>query len=148
EGLIQSSPYALTSTIPSGPYAAGNFAASPVPVYDPATKTQLQGNTISPSQLDPAALKILALLPAPNSPGTLNKTDNLVANNFVSVGWSHPTTNTGVARIDHAAPNNLRVFATFVHYNNHTPSQPIFPGSVLDNAVGASQTTGYESTAG
>ena len=72
-----------------------------------------------------------------------------MANNFVSVGSSHPaTTNTGVARIDHAASNSLRLFATLVHYNNYTPSQPIFPGSVLDNAVGASETTGYESTAG
>ena len=63
EGLIQASPYALTSTVPSGAYAAGNFSASPVPVFDPVTKTQFQGNMISPDRLDPAALKILALLP-------------------------------------------------------------------------------------
>ena len=46
--------------------------------------------------IDPAALKILGLVPAPNSPGTINKTDNIVTNNFVSIGSSHPTTNTGI----------------------------------------------------
>ena len=31
EGLIQASPYNLTSTVPYGAYASGNFSASPTP---------------------------------------------------------------------------------------------------------------------
>ncbi len=148
EGLIQASPYNITSTVPYGAYAAGNFSASPTPVYDPGTKAPFPGNVIPPTLIDPAAQKILGLIPAPNSPGTADKTDNLQTNNFVSVGSSHPALNTGVMRLDEAPTNTLRLFGTFVHYNGYSPIQPVFPGSPLENAVGSSETTGYESTLG
>jgi hypothetical protein len=148
EGLIQASPYSLTSSVPYGPYATGNFSASPTAVYDPGTKAQFPGNVIPATRIDPAALKILGLVPPPNSPGTINKTDNIVTNNFVSTGSSHPTTNTGMARLDEAVRDNLRLFGTLVHFNNYSPIQPIYPGSPLENAVGSNTTTGYEATAG
>ena len=148
EGLIQASPYNISSTVPYGAYATGNFSASPTPVYNPTTKAPFAGNIIPASLFDPAASKILSLVPAPNSPGTLNTTDNIVTNNFVSIGSSHPTTDTGIARIDETVSNSLRLFATFVHFNNFSPIQPTFPGSPLENSVGDSQTTGYESTVG
>ena len=53
-----------------------------------------------------------------------------------------------MARLDETATNSLRLFGTFIHYNNYSPIQPIYPGSPLENAVGNSETTGYESTAG
>jgi hypothetical protein len=148
EGLIQVSPYNLTSTVPSGPYATGNFSASLTPVYNPSSKAPFPGNIIPLSLIDPAALKILGLIPLPNSPGTINKTDNIATNNFVSIGSSHPTTNTGMTRLDDAVANSLHLFATFVHFNNYSPMQPTYPGSPLENSVGNSETTGYESTAG
>lgn len=148
EGLIQASPYNLTSSVPYGPYAAGNFSPSPTLVYDPATKAPFPQNVIPASLLDPAALKILGLVPAPNSPGTLDKSDNIAADNFVSIGSSHPAANTGVARLDESAGDSVRLFGTFVHYNNYSPIQPTYPGSPLENAVGSTQTTGYESAAG
>jgi hypothetical protein len=148
EGLIQASGYNLTSTVPYGPYATGNFATSPTLVYDPSTKAPFPGNAVPPNLIDPAALKILGLVPAPNSPGTMNKTDNITTNNFVSIGSSHPTTNTGMARLDETATDAIRLFGTFVHYNNYSPIQPTYPGSPLENSVGNSETTGYESTSG
>jgi hypothetical protein len=148
EGLIQASPYNITTTVPYGAYATGNFSASPTAVYNPATKAPFAGNMIPTSLLDPAAQKILSLTPGPNSGGVINRTDNIVTNNFVSVGSSHPTTNTGVARIDETVSNNTRLFVTFVHFNNFSPIQPTFPGSPLESSVGDSQTTGYESTFG
>jgi Carboxypeptidase regulatory-like domain/TonB-dependent Receptor Plug Domain len=148
EGLIQASPYSLTSTVPYGAYATGNFSASPTKVYDPSTKAPFPGNVIPSSLIDPAALKILGLVPSPNSPGTLNKTDNIATNNFVSIGSSHPATNTGMARVDETVTDSIRLFGTFVHYNNYSPIQPTYPGSPLENSVGDSATTGYESTAG
>ncbi|HTW63709.1 MAG TPA: TonB-dependent receptor [Bryobacteraceae bacterium] len=147
EGLIQASPYRLTSSVPYGPYAAGNFSASPTLVYDPSNKAPFPENVIPSSLIDPAAVKILGLVPTPNSPGTINKTDNIATNNFVSIGSSHPTTNTGMLRLDETATSSLRLFGTFVHYNNYSPIQPTYPG-LLNNAVGNSETTGYESTAG
>jgi hypothetical protein len=148
EGLIQASAYANLSSVPYGAYATGNFSASPTVVDDPTAKSPFPNNTIPASRIDPAAPKILALAPAPNTSGTLNKTDNIVTNNFDSVGSSHPTTNTGVARIDENISDKTRIFGTFVHYNAFSPVQPTFPGSVLDSSTGPSQTTGYDSTFG
>ncbi len=148
EGLRQAAPFAHTSSVPSGAYATGDFSASPTPVYNPTTKTKFPGNKIPASMLDPAALKILSSVPAPNSPGTYNKTDNIYTNNYVSVGSGHPTTNTGLARLDESVSENTRLFWTFVHFNNFSPLEPAFPGSPLENQVGPSNTTGYESTAG
>jgi hypothetical protein len=98
--------------------------------------------------IDPAALKILSLLSKPNSTGTLNKTDNILTNNYVSVGSGHPEINTGLARIDESISAKTRLFGTFFHYSLFSPNQPALPGSPLDNQVGASGTTGYESTIG
>ncbi len=147
EGLIQASPYSTTSSIPYGAYAAGNFSASPTLVYSPTTRTPYPGNIIPSNLLNPAALKILGLVPAPDSPGTFNPTDNIATNNYVSIGSSHPTNNTGMARIDETISEHTRLFATFVHFNNYSPTAPAFPG-VLDSAVGDTATTGYENTVG
>lgn len=148
EGLIQASPYNNITSIPYGPYAAGNFSTSSTLVYNPATKQPFAGNIIPSNLLDPAALKILSTLPSPNSVGILNRTDNILTQNYVSVGSSHPTTNTGVARIDQTISDNTRLFWTFVHFNNYSPLAPALPGSSLETQVGPSETTGYESTAG
>jgi Carboxypeptidase regulatory-like domain/TonB-dependent Receptor Plug Domain/TonB dependent receptor len=148
EGLIQAAPYSNTSSIPYGAYAAGNFSASPTIIDNPSTKTPFPGNVIPANLLNPAALKILGLVPSPNSPGTLNKTDDIAINNFVSIGSSHPTNNTGMARVDEIISDHLRLFATFVHFNDWAPLAPTFPGSPLESSVGPTATTGYENTLG
>ncbi len=148
EGLIQASPYNNITSIPYGPYATGDFSASKTPVYDPTTKKPFPGNIIPSNRIDPAALKILSQLPAPNSSGVLNTTDNILTQNYLSVGSSHPTTNLGLARIDQSISENTRFFWTFVHFNNYSPLAPALPGSALETQVGPSNTTGYESTAG
>ncbi|HUA61771.1 MAG TPA: TonB-dependent receptor [Verrucomicrobiae bacterium] len=148
EGLRQASPYSNISSIPYGAYAQGNFSASPTVVDSPTGKAPFPGNSIPTSLINPAALKILGLVPGPNSPGTFNATDNLSTNNYVSIGSSHPNNNTGVFRIDENVSSSLRLFGSFTHFNNFSPTQPVFPGSVLDSATGNSVTTGYESTFG
>jgi hypothetical protein len=148
EGLLQASPYSNTSSVPYGAYAQGNFSASPTIIDNPTTKAPFPNNTIPVSLLDPAAVKILGLVPQPNSPGTLNKTDNISTNNFVSIGSSHPTTNNGLIRIDESVSDKDRLFVTFDHYNNYSPIQPTFPGSPLESSTGNSETTGYQAVLG
>lgn len=58
EGLIQASPYSNTSSIPYGPYAQGNFSASPTIVDSPTTHTPYPRNVIPTNLPNPAALKI------------------------------------------------------------------------------------------
>ena len=149
EGLRQASPYNITTSVPYGDYLGGNFSASPTVIDNPSTKKPFAGNIIPTTLLSPAALKILSYMPAPNSPGVLNKSDNITTNNYVSIGSSHPTTNTGVARLDESVTDSLRVFWTFVHYDNFNPIQPALPvGNPLEYEANSSQTTGYESTLG
>ncbi len=52
------------------------------------------------------------------------------------------------ALIESIFQQNIRMFGTFVHFDNYSPIQPTFPGSPLENSAGVSQTTGYESTLG
>jgi hypothetical protein len=147
EGLRQASPFNTTSSLPYGAYATGNFSASKTIVDAPGTHTAFAGNVIPSSLISPAALKILSQLPAPNSSGTLNTTDNLITNNYVSVGSNHPTNDLGLARLDESISQNTRLFGTFMHYISLSPPTPAFPG-VLDNATGVSTTTGYDSMIG
>ncbi|HWF48713.1 MAG TPA: carboxypeptidase regulatory-like domain-containing protein, partial [Bryobacteraceae bacterium] len=147
EGLRQAAPFNTPSSLPYGAYATGNFSASRTAVDMPGTHTQFAGNIIPSSLINPAALKILSQVPAPNSSGTLNATDNLITNNYVSVGSNHPTSDLGLARLDESISQNTRLFGTFMHYISLSPPTQAFPG-VLDNATGTSTTTGYDSTIG
>lgn len=147
EGLVQASPYSTLTSIAYGPYAQGNFSASPTVVDDPTTKAPFANNTIPVSRLNPAAVKMLGLIPAANSSGTFDKTDNMNQNNYDSVGSTHPTTNTGIARIDENLSDKMRLFWTFTHFNSFSVGAPTIPGP-LNSATGPSQTTGYDSTLG
>src|SRR3954447_1426145 len=90
QGIRLTQPQTYTSTIPTlaqqQMVRSGNFAALGVPIYNPYT-TVLQGGTrlrvpfannqIPSSLLDPAAIRLFSLLPAPTSPGVAN---NYIAN--------------------------------------------------------------------
>ena len=143
EGLRQSSPYSNVSSVPSTQFRTGNFSASPVPVIDPLTGAQFPNNTIPTSRIDPAAARILGVLPTANSPGTFNAANGLAVNNLVEVGSTKPSTNNLTARVDHNFSETDRVYVTFTHFNANSPFAPVIPGP-LENTVGPSNTTGYQ----
>lgn len=77
-------------TVPTAAMRAGDFSASPNPVYDPATgnadgtgRTAFQNNRIPQDRWDPIAQKILANIPLPSEAGLL--TDNYFAKGDFSV---------------------------------------------------------------
>jgi hypothetical protein len=84
------------TTVPTAAMKTGNFTGQPA-IFDPNTtmslgggaykRTQFTGNQIPGSQFDPAAAKLLALFPAPTSPGaannyTVSPTENIKTNRF------------------------------------------------------------------
>lgn len=84
------------TTVPTAAMRTGNFAGRPA-IFDPNTtvslgngayrRTQFTGNQIPAGQFDPAAAKLLALFPAPTSPGaannyTVSPTENIKTNRF------------------------------------------------------------------
>src|SRR5581483_1826674 len=99
------------------------------------------------NRIDPAAAKILGVLPAPNSPGSFDATNGFNVNNLVAVGSSKPSNNTITTRIDENFTSNDRFFGTLTHYKINSPIQPRIPGP-LENNVGPGTTTGYQVTVG
>nr|ADC36062.1 hypothetical protein [uncultured bacterium 213] len=69
-GNHSSNPYDQYSTVPTDAERAGDLSALPHVVIDPATQQPFAGNQIPMSELNPAALKLLNLIPSPNQPGT------------------------------------------------------------------------------
>ena len=147
EGLRQISPYANISTVPSSAFRSGNFSGSPIPIYNPTTKAPFPGNIIPVSLIDPAAAKILGVLPAANSPGSQDAADGLAINNLVEVGSSKPGSNTTTTRIDENLNESNRLFGTLTHYRAVSPLQTSIPGP-LENSVGPGTTTGYQAAIG
>jgi Carboxypeptidase regulatory-like domain/TonB-dependent Receptor Plug Domain len=147
EGLRQSLPYFNTTTVPDAAFRSGDFSASKAVVIDPQTGAQFPGNKIPPGRIDPAAAKILGVLPSPNSPGSFDAANGRAVNNHVSIGSSKPSNNTIATRIDENIFDRDRLFGNLIHYNNESPLQPVLPGA-LENAAGPGVTTGYQAIIG
>ncbi len=143
EGLRRRNPFSNLSTLPAPAYRSGDFSASPIPVFDPVGHTQFPGNRIPASRLDPAAQKVMGLLPAPNSPGTEDRTNGRFINNYLSSGSTGVVDNQYNFRGDHAIGSKARLFGRLSIYRVNSPSAVIIPGP-LDPRVGDSRTTGYQ----
>ena len=117
EGNRDSLPATRTRTIPDPIYLNGDFSASPAPVNDPLTGQQFPGNRIPAARLDPAAVKFLQLLPAPNQPGTLDARFNTRANNWVYLSRASDFKNFVTGRLDYNPTDKDKFFFTFGHVN-------------------------------
>ena len=147
EGLRQDTPFANTSTIPDSALRTGDFSASPITVYQPGTNQPFKGNRIPQSMIDPAAAKILAAVPAPNSSGSADPANGRVINNLVETGSTQPYTNDQTGRLDENISSSARVFASVTHFFSNSPASPVIPGP-LENSTGPSQTEVYQATIG
>src|ERR1051326_2223044 len=147
EGLRRSSPCFNTSTVPSAAFRSGDFSGSKVPVYDPRTNAPFPGNKIPSDRIDPAAAKILGVLPTPNSPRSFDAATGQAVNDLVAIGSTKPSNNSFTTRIDENVTVNDRLFGTLTHYKSQSPAQPKIPGP-LENNTGPGVTTGYHATLG
>ena len=95
---------------------------SPQPIYMPGTTTspQFMNNKVAP--IDPAAAKILALLPLPNTVGTYDSTNNRYTNNWTSQQTFQNTTVKLVARVDEALTPRDRMSFNVYRYTTSTPN--------------------------
>src|SRR5579871_302362 len=121
-------PSTTTDTLPTAAQrqmvATGNFAALGTTVYDPRTgvnggpRNPFPNNQIPTSLLDPAALKLFALLPANTTTGT--------ASNFVWAPASRQHANQFDGRVDQNLGNSDRLFVKFDY--EHTTG--VGPGTI------------------
>ena len=147
EELRRVVPFNQSVTIPDAAYRSGDFSAAPAPVIDPTSGVAFPGNRIPVTRIDSAAAKYLGLLPAPNSPGTIDAAANRRINNYVNAGSTHPYDREITTRIDHSITDKARLFGRFTHYRGLSPATPDLPYP-LSNQTGDSFTTGYQTSLG
>ncbi|MBL8179905.1 MAG: TonB-dependent receptor [Bryobacterales bacterium] len=146
EGLRRQAPFNNLSTIPNEAFRAGDFSASPIPLQDPVGNTLFAGNRIPASRLDAAAVRVMGLLPAPNTGGTADRTNGRTLNNYLNAGSNATVDNQYTVRGDHNIGASDRIFARYSTFRVTNPSAPILPGP-LDPRVGDSDNTGNQISA-
>jgi hypothetical protein len=115
-------------------WRTGNFSGFN-PVLDPNTTTIQNGETVRQpfpnnqiplQRFDPASLKLISFMPAPNVPGSVSLTG--IANNYLSNPVEPDTTDQGDVRIDHKISDKDSLFARFsMADQNLTPPAAIPP---------------------
>jgi outer membrane receptor protein involved in Fe transport len=91
-GSRGTNPYDVFSTVPSQAERSGDFSALPVQLVDPVTRGPLPNNRIT--NIDPAAARLLAFIPAPNLPGN--------SRNFHFVSANPTDTDMAMVRFTHS----------------------------------------------
>jgi hypothetical protein len=147
EGLRRKQPSTAISTIPDAAFRTGDFSASAVPVIDPLSGLPFPGNRIPAGRIDPAAAKIMGLLPAPNAPGTVDTPNGRRVSNYIADQTVVPSDDEITARVDHHAGAKARLFGRFTYYKINQPIFSQIPGP-LDPALGAGYTPGYQASFG
>jgi Carboxypeptidase regulatory-like domain/TonB dependent receptor/TonB-dependent Receptor Plug Domain len=146
EGLRRTSPVTVQSTIPDERFRVGDFSASPVQVINPRTGEPFPGNIIPQDQIDPAARKIMSLLPAPNSSGSADAANGRRTNNYVNDLTNKPQEDEITVRVDHNMGTSSRLYGRLTYYDLFGPGSPTMAGP-LNNAANDSTTKGYQLSA-
>lgn len=147
EGVRRREPSSPISTIPDMAFRTGDFSASTIPVIDPLTGRPFPGNRIPASRIDPAAARIMALVPEPNLPGTADTLNGRRVDNYISNSTRVPTSDEVTLRLDHSAGPKTRLFSRLTAYRSQDPIGPRIPGP-LETEVGTSNTKGYQAALG
>jgi hypothetical protein len=112
-------------TVPTALARTGNLSEYGVNIFDPLTgnpsqRTQFPGNVIPTGRLSPQAQRILALLPLPNTTGTVNGTRD----NFISQGSETFNSDAFNTRIDGRINSSMNTFArySFARFTKLGPS--------------------------
>jgi outer membrane receptor protein involved in Fe transport len=112
-------------TVPTALARTGNLSQYGVNIFDPLTgapgqRQQFPGNVIPSNRLSPEAMRILALIPAPNAPGTVNGTRD----NFIASGSEAFNSDAFNTRLDGRLSDRLNTFArySFARFSKTGPS--------------------------
>jgi carboxypeptidase family protein len=122
QGTRQRTGQTFLSTVAPVAWRTGDFSGFN-PVLDPATKQPFTGNRIPSTLFDSAALKLIALMPAPTAPGTVSF--NGVANNYLINPVEPSRIDQGDIRLDHKIGTKDSIFGRFSISNQELspPSQ-------------------------
>ena len=131
---IQRTPSNTTPiTVPDAAQRAGDFSTSGNKVYQPGgTGTpQFAGNRIT-GGLDPAAQKILALMPLPNVKGTFDAANGRYTNNYLAPVTTSPDQLRFIARVDYAPTSADRFNFNLYRYTSTSPNGVVYNTPLLN----------------
>jgi len=149
QGLRSIQGSTLQLALPSPAMKTGDFSAvaGQYPIYDPNTgnssgvgRTQFPGNMIPSNRLSPITMKLVALLPDPNTPDPSFTRDYTKSGSFTS------NTNGVNGRTDYNLSSNTRLFARYSYFSSLYDAPPIFgnvaggPGFGPQAEVGGTRT--------
>jgi hypothetical protein len=127
EGIRQSEPEPLFSTVPTAEQRRGDFSAllrlgPSYTIYDPMTgtlqggsvrRTAFQNNVIPPNRLNPIAQSILDFVPLPNQPGVVGENGYNGTNNYFNNSVRSDRFSGHMGRLDFNASDRNKMFWNF-----------------------------------
>ena len=129
--------------IPTMPFRAGDFTASPTIIYDPATgtatgtgRTPFANNQIPSNRISPIAAKYLSFLPPP--------TTNVLTNNYQAVNAQTKKIEQFDVKVDYVISSNDRMFVRY-SYQQATVTNPGIYGPGL-GIYGGPSNSGFDAT--
>jgi hypothetical protein len=150
----------LTETVPTAAQRKGDLSNASAPVfvdgtirdpkkypvqtiYQPTGKSSLPfaGNQVGP--IDPAAAKILALLPLPNTIGTIDYVNNRYTNNWTSLQNLTGTVQKIVVRVDEQLTSKDRFSFNVYRYTNTSPNAVTYNSPLLNTTWDCSCTNAW-----
>ncbi len=145
----------MTETVPTAAQRTGDLSnalapidatgkpRTPQPIYQPGgTKTpQFPGNQVT--GIDPAAAKILALLPLPNTVGTYDAVNNRYTGNWTSLQNLTSHTQKIVVRVDEVLTPNDRFSFNVYRYTNTSPQYVSYDNPLLNTNYDCSCTNAW-----
>ena len=143
---ITNTPAVLNLTVPTAAQRTGDLSnalattdangktRTAQKIYQPTgtSSPAFVNNQVGP--IDPAAAKILALLPLPNTVGTYDATNNRYTNNWTSQQAPVSDTLRLVARLDQQITSRDRLSLNLYRYNQSTPN-PVYYSNALLNST-------------
>ncbi len=122
----------VTETVPTAAQRKGDLSNAPQTIYQPTGQSSpaFTGNQIGP--IDPAAAKILALLPLPNTLGTFDKVNNRYTGNWTSLQNLTGHVQKIVVRVDEAVTPKDRLSFNVYRYTNTSPNAVTYNSPLLN----------------
>lgn len=134
-------------TIPTLQQRTGDFSGSSTTIYNPFTgnsdgtgRQAFQNNQITPSLINPIALKLLSMLPAPNVPSTSG------ANNYFALLPFHKDTTSFDAKLDYNLSDKDRLAGRLSFSRPVVFQAPVFGVFLGGPAQGSFEGTGIQRT--
>jgi len=123
----------VSETVPTAAQRMGDLSSSPEKIYMPGgtATAQFTNNQVGP--IDPAAAKILALIPLPNTIGSYDAADNIYTNNWTQQQNLTSHVNRIVGRVDQVISPKDRLSINIYRFTTEGPNAVNFGSALLNN---------------